>query len=88
MGIQIEAAVLVEVNAPMEIQSLTHAELSAGQVLVDVAFQKRLRRNRVDQAIHGGVTRRGPLRRGNKVRQRVKIDRHNVLRPSLAGLKN
>jgi S-(hydroxymethyl)glutathione dehydrogenase / alcohol dehydrogenase len=38
VSIEIKAAVLVEANAPLELQTLTHEPLASGQVLVDVAY--------------------------------------------------
>ncbi|NQW21544.1 MAG: zinc-binding dehydrogenase [Chloroflexi bacterium] len=38
MSIEIEAAVLVETNTPLELQTLTHEPLTSGQVLVEIAY--------------------------------------------------
>ena len=38
MAINIEAAVLTEIDAPLQIRSLTHEKLGDGQVLVELAF--------------------------------------------------
>ena len=38
MPIELEAAVLVQPNAPLELQTLSHEPLGSGQVLVDIAY--------------------------------------------------